>query len=154
MANAKWSPNDKQKQFLEVLKGAESPMTLAEVSEVVGYEVKSGSINTLIGKGLVVTNDTEIECLIVRKDNGKVVGQTKKVVKAYALAQVLPQVVFMKKIRLWLLNRKKKNIQYDLAWLELQLEFERVGLGCYSYLKEKYEKRLNKIMNKIKALEN
>ena len=86
MANTKWSPNDKQKQFLEVLKGAESPMTLAEVSEVVGYEVKSGSINTLIGKGLVVTNDTEIECLIVRKDNGKVVGQTKKNVKAYALA--------------------------------------------------------------------
>lgn len=60
----------------------------------------------------------------------------------------------MKKIRLWLLNRKKKNIQYDLAWLELQLEFERVGLGCYDYLKTKYEKNLNKVMSKIKALEN
>lgn len=60
----------------------------------------------------------------------------------------------MKKLRLWLLNRKKKNIQYDLAWLELQLEFERVGMGCYDYLKTKYEKNLNKVMNKIKALEN
>ena len=60
----------------------------------------------------------------------------------------------MRKLRLWLLNRKKKNIQYDLAWLELQLEFERVGLGCYDYLKTKYEKNLNKVMNKIKALEN
>lgn len=60
----------------------------------------------------------------------------------------------MKKIRLWLLNRKKKNIQYDLAWLELQLEFERVGLGCYEYLKTKYERELNKVYDKIVALGN
>ena len=60
----------------------------------------------------------------------------------------------MKKIRLWLLNRKKKNIQYDLAWLELQLEFERVGAGCYEYLKTKYEKELNKVYDKIVALGN
>ena len=71
---------------METLKGSETPLTLAEVSEIVGQEIKSGSINTLIGKGLVITQDTEIECLIVRKDNGKVVGSTKKVVKAYALA--------------------------------------------------------------------
>lgn len=154
MANTKWSPNDKQKQFLEVLKGAESPMTLAEVSEVVGYEVKSGSINTLIGKGLVVTNDTEIECLIVRKDNGKVVGQTKKVVKAYALAQVLPLAVLMKKLRLWHLKRKLNKIQYELAWLELQLTFKRMNFGCYEYLIGKYEKSFDKVMNKIKALED
>ena len=86
MANTYWQPNDKQKLFMETLKGSETPLTLAEVSEIVGQEIKSGSINTLIGKGLVVTQDTEIECLIVRKDNGKVVGSTKKSVKAYALA--------------------------------------------------------------------
>jgi hypothetical protein len=86
MANTNWQPNEKQKLFMETLKGSETPLTLAEVSEIVGQEIKSGSINTLIGKGLVVTQDTEIECLIVRKDNGKVVGSTKKVVKAYALA--------------------------------------------------------------------
>lgn len=60
----------------------------------------------------------------------------------------------MKKFRLWLLKRKVKKIQYDLAWLELQLEFERVGVGYYNYLKDKYEKRLNKVWNKIRALEN
>lgn len=60
----------------------------------------------------------------------------------------------MKKFRLWLLKRKVKKIQYDLAWLELQFEFERVGIGCYNYLKDKYEKRLNKVWNKIRALEN
>lgn len=60
----------------------------------------------------------------------------------------------MKKFRLWLLKRKVKKIQYDLAWLELQFEFERVGVGCYNYLKDKYEKCLNKVWNKIRALEN
>lgn len=60
----------------------------------------------------------------------------------------------MKKFRLWLLKRKVKKIQYDLAWLELQFEFERVGVGCYNYLKDKDEKRLNKVWNKIRALEN
>ena len=84
--NTKWSANDKQKLFLKALKEADGALTLSEVSEIVGQEIKSGSINTLIAKGLVVTTDTEIECLIVRKDNGKVVGSTKKSVKAYALA--------------------------------------------------------------------
>ena len=86
MTKTNWQPNEIQKLFMETLKGSETPLTLAEVSEIVGQEIKSGSINTLIGKGLVVTQDTEIECLIVRKDNGKVVGSTKKSVKAYALA--------------------------------------------------------------------
>lgn len=87
MANTtKWTPNEKQQLFLNTLKESETPLTLAEVSELVGQEIKSGSINTLIAKGLVVTTDTEYECLIVRKDNGKVVGSTKKSVKAYALA--------------------------------------------------------------------
>ena len=86
MAKTVWSPNETQVKFLGVLKNADGPMTLADVSEVVGQEIKSGSINTLISKGMVVTTDVEIECLIVRKDNGKVVGSTKKNVKAYALA--------------------------------------------------------------------
>ena len=86
MAKSVWSPNETQVKFLGVLKNADGPMTLADVSEVVGQEIKSGSINTLISKGMVVTSDVEIECLIVRKDNGKVVGSTKKTVKAYALA--------------------------------------------------------------------
>ena len=81
-----WQPNEKQKLFMDTLRGSDGPLTLAEVSEIVGQEIKSGSINTLIAKGLVITSDTEYECLIVRKDNGKVVGSTKKSVKAYALA--------------------------------------------------------------------
>ena len=48
-------------------------------------EIKSGSINTLIAKGMVQTEDVSYECNIVRKDNGEVVGSTKKSVKAYKL---------------------------------------------------------------------
>ena len=76
--------NEKYK-FLKALKEADGALTLSEVSEIVGQEIKSGSINTLIAKGMVATEDVSYECNIVRKDNGKVVGSTKKTVKAYKL---------------------------------------------------------------------
>jgi hypothetical protein len=86
MANTtKWTPNEKQNLFLKALKEADGALTLSEVSEIVGQEIKSGSINTLIAKGMVATADVVYECNIVRKDNGKVVGSTKKTVKAYSL---------------------------------------------------------------------
>ena len=80
-----WQPNEKQKAFLNALKEADGGLTLAEVSKSVGMEIKSGSINTLIAKGMVQTEDVSYECNIVRKDNGEVVGSTKKTVKAYKL---------------------------------------------------------------------
>lgn len=81
----KWTPNEKQKLFIETLRKADGALTLSEVSELVGQEIKSGSINTLIAKGMIQTEDVVYECNIVRKDNGKVVGSTKKTVKAYSL---------------------------------------------------------------------
>ena len=81
----KWTPNEKQTLFLKALKEADGALTLSEVSEIVGQEIKSGSINTLIAKGMIQTEDVVYECNIVRKDNGKVVGTTKKTVKAYSL---------------------------------------------------------------------
>ena len=80
-----WTPNDTQKLFIETLRKADGALTLSEVSELVGQEIKSGSINTLIAKGMIQTEDVVYECNIVRKDNGKVVGTTKKTVKAYSL---------------------------------------------------------------------
>lgn len=79
-----WQPNEKQKLFLGALADGKI-LTLAEVSKLVGMEIKSGSINTLIAKGMVQTEDVTYECNIVRKDNGEVVGSTKKTVKAYKL---------------------------------------------------------------------
>ena len=59
----------------------------------------------------------------------------------------------MKKFRLWLLKRKFNKVQYELAWLELQYNFKRMGLGCYTYLWEKNHKKFDKICEKMVALE-
>lgn len=42
--------NERQLAVLGILKDAESPMTLAEISEKVGFEVKSGTTNTLVSR--------------------------------------------------------------------------------------------------------
>ena len=83
----KWTPNEKQKLFLGALADGKA-LTLAEVSKKVGVEIKSGSINTLIAKGMVQTEDVSYACNIVRKDTNEVVGTTKKTVKAYKLVVV------------------------------------------------------------------
>ena len=42
--------NEKQIAVLEVLKKADGPMTLAEISSAIGSVVKSGTTNTLVDK--------------------------------------------------------------------------------------------------------
>ena len=83
----KWTPNEKQKLFLGALADGKA-LTLAEVSKKVRVEIKSGSINTLINKGMVQTEDVSYDCNIVRKDTNEIVGTTKKTVKAYKLVVV------------------------------------------------------------------
>ena len=82
-----WQPNQKQKDFLKVLEQNPNGLTLAEASEKIGYEIKSGSVNTLVAREIVETEDTEFSCLIVREDNKKVVGHCKKKVKNYRLVR-------------------------------------------------------------------
>lgn len=84
MSTQTWKPNEKQKLFLNALADGNA-YTLAEISKKVGTEIKSGSINTLISKKMVQTEDVVYECNVVRKDNGMVVGSIKKPVKAYRL---------------------------------------------------------------------
>lgn len=86
---ATWTPNDKQKAFLEALsKTADGKgLTLREVSKQVGFEVKSGTINALIKKGLVQTEDIEVACEIVTVDTHEVIGTCKKTFKAYSLVK-------------------------------------------------------------------
>ena len=52
MANKTWKMNDTQKQFVETLESYENGATLFEL-KLAGREFKSGSINTLISKGIV-----------------------------------------------------------------------------------------------------
>ena len=86
-STTKWTPNEKQKLFLGALADGKA-LTLAEVPKKVGVEIKSGSINTLIAKGMVQTEDVSYDCNIVRKDTNEVVGTTKKTVKAYKLVVI------------------------------------------------------------------
>lgn len=71
-----WTPNKNQKAFMEALEGVEEGLTLAEINEKLGTEIKTGSINCLLTKGLVET-DGEREVMVL----------TKKKVKVYKLVR-------------------------------------------------------------------
>ena len=94
MANTNWTPNETQKLFLNILKGSETPLTLAQVSHIAGVEIKSGSINTLISKELVATCDLEIKVKVVETEiyeNGlEITKEKEKLVskKGYAITKV------------------------------------------------------------------
>ena len=51
-----WSPNQKQKDFMSVL-SPDGYISLKQASNLVGYEIATGSINVLSGKGLVKTKE-------------------------------------------------------------------------------------------------
>ena len=85
MANKTWKMNDTQKQFVETLESYENGATLFE-SKLAGKEFKSGSINTLISKGIVeIDGEREFNCDIVF--NGVVVGKITKTGKVYKLVR-------------------------------------------------------------------
>jgi hypothetical protein len=83
MANKTWSMNDTQRQFVEVLKSYDNGVTLFEL-KLAGKDFKSGSVNTLISKGIVeIAGEREFVCDIVF--NGVVVGKSTKTGKVYKL---------------------------------------------------------------------
>lgn len=69
--NIKWTPNKNQKAFMEALEGVEEGLTLSEVNEKLGTEIKTGSINCLLTKGLVEA-DGEREVMVLTKKKVKV----------------------------------------------------------------------------------
>ena len=71
MAENKWTANAKQKKFMEILAEHKEGLTLAEINELTGEEIKSGSINCLITKGLV-DNTSEKEVVVTAKRKVKV----------------------------------------------------------------------------------
>lgn len=85
MANKTWKMNDTQKQFVETLESYENGATLFEL-KLAGKEFKSGSINTLISKGVVeIDGEREFNCDIVF--NGVTVGKITKTGKVYKLVR-------------------------------------------------------------------
>lgn len=55
--------NENRVAIVNVLSSATAPMTLAEISEKVGFEVKTGTTNTMVKAGiLVVAGERTIKC--------------------------------------------------------------------------------------------
>ena len=85
MANKNtWQINDTQKAFLEALKENGGKATLFELNYFKGFNFKSGSVNTLIGKGLVKAED-EVTYECDKVYNGVKVGTVKVTAKVYEL---------------------------------------------------------------------
>ena len=85
MANKTWTMNETQKAFMGVLANYPDGVTMFEL-KLAGHDFKTGSINTLITKGLVATDgEKDFACDIVY--DGKVVGKTTKTGKVYKLVQ-------------------------------------------------------------------
>lgn len=83
MAQNKWTMNETQKAFMGVLANYPDGVTMFEL-KMAGHDFKTGSINTLITKGLVVTDgEREFACDVVY--NGVVVGKVTKTGKVYKL---------------------------------------------------------------------
>ena len=85
MAQTNWKMNETQKAFMEVLGQYPDGVTMFEL-KLAGHDFKTGSINTLISKGLVSTDgdEREFQCDVVY--NGVKVGTVKKTGKVYRLA--------------------------------------------------------------------
>lgn len=58
--------NDKQVAIINVLKNSHEPLTLKEISERVGFEVKSGTASTMMEHGAIKALDEQIEVTRVR----------------------------------------------------------------------------------------
>ena len=85
MAQNKWTMNETQKAFMGVLANYADGVTMFEL-KLAGHDFKTGAVNTLITKGLVVTDgDRDFACEVVY--NGQVVGKVTKTGKVYKLVQ-------------------------------------------------------------------
>ena len=53
--------NEKQNKVIAYLKANKGAFTLAEIGEKIGCEIKSGTTNTLVKKGLIKCNKDALE---------------------------------------------------------------------------------------------
>ena len=55
--------NERQIAVINALKASDKALTLAEISGIVGFEVKSGTTNTLVKRGIIkVVGERTIVC--------------------------------------------------------------------------------------------
>lgn len=79
--NKTWTMNENQKAFVEELNARGGEATLFEM-KLEGKVFKTGTVNTLITKGIVeITGEREYACEVVY--NGVTVGKVTKTAKVY-----------------------------------------------------------------------
>lgn len=81
-----WKINDTQKAFIKALRENGGKATLFELNHLKGKSFKTGSINTLISKGLVRA-DEEVTYECDKVYNGIKVGTVKVTAKLYELVE-------------------------------------------------------------------
>ena len=55
--------NEKQVKVIDTLKGSDKALTLKEISDIVGFEVKSGTTNTLVKRNFIkIAGERTIVC--------------------------------------------------------------------------------------------
>lgn len=74
MAKTTWTPNEKQTRFLEILKENPDGITLREIKSRHGVEFATGTINTLLTKGMVKKADGTRDFTADIVYNGEVIG--------------------------------------------------------------------------------
>ena len=80
-----WTANAKQADFMAVLKNYENGATLTDIAIDTGKQFATGTINTLVSKGLVSTTDADgLTAYIVY--HGVVIGSKKLAWKIYKRA--------------------------------------------------------------------
>lgn len=78
-----WQPNETQTQFINILKEYPAGATLKDIALDKGVNFKTGSVNTLVSKGLVEVSDSEVKVNLVYRD--QVIGTVTKNWKVYKL---------------------------------------------------------------------
>ena len=81
-----WTPNETQKAFLETLRAYPNGATLKDIELDTGIAYKTGAINVLVSKGLVIAEDSEVKVNLVYRDT--IIGTVTKNWKVYALAEI------------------------------------------------------------------
>ena len=67
--------NETRKSVLEALANAQEPLSLAEISALIGKDVKSGSTNALVAAGLIkVVGEKEVQVVRTVKVNAYAIG--------------------------------------------------------------------------------
>ena len=105
-----WTPNEKQNKVIAFLKTNKGAFTLAEIGEKIGCEIKSGTTNSLVKKGLIKCNKNAVERsfrLLRTEDRVSTYEIKQQVLKRYALNKKIVDYSIQKQYN----NIRKREIK-------------------------------------------